>query len=84
MPILAVRRTFRLLTQGSDSQLWELPLFHLFRSPVDSDRYAASGRSVARCRCFTPRGPNHVARLDQALLTIPFLHPAAPEVTMSV
>jgi hypothetical protein len=37
-------RRVRLLTQGRDSDSWELRLFHLFRSPVHSDRQAASGR----------------------------------------
>jgi hypothetical protein len=38
-------RRVRLLTQGRDSDSWELRLFHLFRGPVHSDRQAASGRS---------------------------------------
>ena len=38
-------RRVRLLTQGRDSDSWELRLFHLFRGHVHSDRQAASGRS---------------------------------------
>src|ERR1700726_425534 len=40
--ILGWRRSFRLLTQGRDSESSELKLFHVFRRPVHRSGWAAS------------------------------------------